>query len=163
MMQATKTSTRRLPASRTTPARTKAESLRQALLMLGPSLLRVEDFTLDLPLRQLEICLALAKGRLAMSEIARRLRISLSALTQIADRLERGGMVERVFNESDRRVRFLQLTAKAKMLMEAHQETQLSRMASCLELLSNTESTQLLASLQKLVSVATSDHHVEVP
>src|SRR5690349_21368914 len=132
-MPATRTKTEPLGIvpRRAPSARAKAASLRQALLMLGPSLFRVEDFTLDMPLRQLEICVALAERRLAMSEIARKLRISLSGLTQIADRLERAGMVERVFNEEDRRVRFLQLTSKAMKLMEAHQEAQLSRMAKC--------------------------------
>lgn len=139
------------------PSRKKAESLRLALLQLGPALLRVEDFTLDLPLRQLEVCVALAERRLTMSEIARRLGISLSALTQIADRLERAGMVERVFNELDRRVRFLQLTPKANGMMGAHKEAQLAKMADCLERLSEAESAQLLNSLQKLVGAATGE------
>jgi DNA-binding MarR family transcriptional regulator len=146
--------TRGTPHVRKTPARAKAESLRQALLKLGPTLLRVEDFTLDMPLRQLEVCLALSVSRMTMSEIGRSLGVSLSGLTQIADRLERAGMVERFSNEADRRVRFLQLTSKAQGLMEAHKESQLARIANCLEQFSAAESARLLDSLQKLVDIA---------
>ena len=49
-----------------------------------------------------------------MSSLGRELGVSLSAITQIADRLERAGLVTRVAKGGDRRVRRLELTRAAR-------------------------------------------------
>src|SRR5689334_11469103 len=49
----------------------------------------------ELPLRQFRVCLALYQEPRSMSQLGRELQFSLSAMTQIADRLERAGMVTR--------------------------------------------------------------------
>ena len=57
----------------------------------------------DLPLAQLRVCGILHGGPRPMSALSRDLSVSLSALTQIADRLERADLVQRVAEGSDRR------------------------------------------------------------
>jgi DNA-binding MarR family transcriptional regulator len=129
----------------------QARALRAALLALGKGLLSVDDSTLDLPLRQLRVCLTLCGGRESMSELSRELGVSLSAMTQVANRLERQGLVERVFDGSDRRVRFLQLTEQGEALMRSHEEAQLRRMERCLRQMGQEEAEQVLRALGALV------------
>ena len=70
----------------------------------------------NLPLAQLRLCGILSEGPRPMSVLSRELGVSLSALTQIADRLERTRLVKRVVEENDRRVRCLQLTARGEKM-----------------------------------------------
>ena len=58
----------------------QARALRAALLALGKGLLSVDDSTLDLPLRQLRVCLTLCGGRESMSELSRELGVSLEQI-----------------------------------------------------------------------------------
>ncbi len=48
-----------------------------------------DDPVAELPLAQLRLCNVLARGPRPMTEISREIGTSLSAVTQIADRLER--------------------------------------------------------------------------
>jgi DNA-binding MarR family transcriptional regulator len=129
----------------------QARALRAALLNLGKGLLSVDDSTLDLPLRQLRVCLTLCGGMESMSDLSRELGVSLSAMTQVANRLERQGLVERVFDGSDRRVRFLRLTERGEALMRSHEEAQLRRMERCLRQMGQQEAEHVLKSLGALV------------
>ncbi len=132
----------------------QATELRGILMALGRNLLSVDDLTLDLPIRQLRICLVLSAHSGSMSEISREVGISLSAMTQVADRLERAGLVERVFQGTDRRVRHLQLTERGRQLMRGHQETQLARMANLLERLTKSQAREALDALKVLVQAS---------
>src|SRR5579884_1477370 len=73
--------------------------------------------SLDLPLAQLRLCSVLQAGSRTLSAVSEELGISLSAVTQLADRLERAGMVERVPSVGDRRLKNLQLTARGEEIM----------------------------------------------
>ena len=55
-----------------------------------------DDLAVDLPLAQLRVCASLQDGPLPMSALSRELGVTLSAMTQIADRLERANLVSRV-------------------------------------------------------------------
>ena len=92
----------------------------------------------ELPVAQLRVCAILAgdDGPRAMSSLSRELGVSLSAMTQIADRLERAGLVRRVAEGSDRRVRCLQLTERGERIMRKREEVRLDRMAAAWEHLS---------------------------
>jgi DNA-binding MarR family transcriptional regulator len=114
----------------------KAVLLRSALFIYGRCLLSVDDATLELPLRQLKVCISLTGVERSMSEIGQELDLSPSALTQVAVRLERRGLVERETQTSDRRVRLLKLTARGRKLMRQHQEKQLQRIVKALSSLS---------------------------
>jgi len=58
--------------------------------------------------------------------------MSLSAMTQIADRLDLG-FVQRVRDEDDRRVRVLQLTPSAERVMHERHERHVQRFMALLE------------------------------
>jgi DNA-binding MarR family transcriptional regulator len=66
-----------------------------------------------LSLAQYEVLLRLseaADGRLRMVDISERLCVSKSGVTQLVDRLEEAGMVERQFQRSDRRLTYAKIT-----------------------------------------------------
>lgn len=70
-----------------------------------------DDPATELPVAQIRVCSILRDGPRTMSALSHDLGISLSAITQIADRLERAGLVERTSMPKDRRVKSLRLTA----------------------------------------------------
>jgi DNA-binding MarR family transcriptional regulator len=85
-----------------------------------------------LSVAQLRVCAVLAEGPVPMSTISRDLGMSLSAMTQIADRLQRAGYVRRVRDEDDRRVRVLQLTPRAEKAMRERRERHVERVMELL-------------------------------
>lgn len=85
-----------------------------------------------------------------MSDVAREIGLSRSAVTQVTDRLERRGLVERSFENEDRRVRKLRLTAKGARLLRSHEEKQLGRIGEALSRLSERELDQMLRGLEIL-------------
>jgi DNA-binding MarR family transcriptional regulator len=132
-----------------------AKEVHSALLGFGRKLLTVDDPTLDLPVRQLKVCLALLRQSCSMSEISREIGLSPSAVTQVSDRLVRRGLVERAFQDADRRVRKLKLTSKGLQLMRSHEAKQLRRIAAALGSLSERELDQMLTGLEILTRSCT--------
>ena len=104
----------------------------------------------DLPLAQLRLCGILGEGPRPMSALSRNLGVSLSALTQIANRLERARLVKRVAEENDRRVRSLQLTARGEKMMRKRSETRVLRTVEVLRRLSADERHAVRTSLEIL-------------
>ncbi len=125
-----------------------AELMRRLLRELTSG---VNDPAINLPLAQLRLCGVLLEGPRSMSAISRELGVSLSAVTQIADRLERARLVDRVAQADDRRVRCLQLTERGKRLMRIHDETRIERMAAVLGQMSGKGRADAIAGLQSLV------------
>ncbi len=109
----------------------------------------------DLPVAQLRICSILQGGPRSMSAISEELGISVSAITQIADRLERSGIVERVSERDDRRVRHLQLTRRGEEIMRSRREWRVRRAAKVLEKLSPEMRETVLHVLQILLDANT--------
>jgi DNA-binding MarR family transcriptional regulator len=91
------------------------------------------DPAAELPLAQLRVCRALSDGRQSISAISRALGVSLSAVTQIADRLERSDLVARVADGGDRRIRCLQLTARGEDLLRRHDDERIRRTMAMLK------------------------------
>ncbi len=110
----------------------------------------------DLPLAQLRLCGILSEGPRPMSALSRALGVSLSALTQIADRLERARLVKRVAEENDRRVRCLQLTARGEKMMRRRREVRVLRTVAVLERLSPPQREAVRTSLEVLVNACSS-------
>ena len=81
----------------------------------------------ELPLAQLRVCTILQAGPRTLSAIGEELRISVSATTQIADRLEKVGMVERVSGQDDRRTKKLQLSPHGRALMQSRRDERIQR------------------------------------
>jgi DNA-binding MarR family transcriptional regulator len=81
-----------------------------------------------LPLSSYEVLLYLADspgGRLRMSELADSVLLSRSGLTRLADRLERGGLINRVKCEDDARGYFAEITPRGRDLFNRARATHL--------------------------------------
>jgi len=89
-----------------------------------------------------------------MSDLSRELGVTLSAMTQIANRLERAGMVTRGFEDSDRRIRLLQLTPRAERMLRVRRENQIHRIALLLARMESADRDKTLAALDALRLVA---------
>ena len=99
-----------------------------------------------------------------MSSVGRELGVSLSAMTQNADRLERAGLVRRVADGHDRRVRSLELTPRGKKMMRLREETRMKRIIAVLEHLNPMQRQETDSSLRLLIdasaaSKAQDDNH----
>ena len=125
------------------------------LMSVVRDLLYVEDRTSDLPLRQLHVCATLYGGPLSMSQLSRKLGVSMSAMTQIADRLERAGMVARQASEPDRRVRCLILTPRGRRALQAREKVRLERLAAAFQTLDAASRRKLLAGLKLFQAACT--------
>jgi DNA-binding MarR family transcriptional regulator len=111
-----------------------------------------DDPAAELPLAQLRVCMMLVDGPQAMSALSRELRVSLSAMTQLADRLERSGMVKRVVEGSDRRVRQLQLTRHGERVLRCRHEARVQRVQAVLGNLSPQTRQEVSAALDTLLA-----------
>src|SRR3954470_22134365 len=94
--------------------RTSAQVLEELLPKLMRILYRPEDSDLlrDLPVAQLRLMRLLYPDAKSHSSVGEELGISVSAITQVANRLEILGLVERQENATDRRIKNLKLTEK---------------------------------------------------
>lgn len=113
-----------------------------------------DDPAAKLSVAQLRVCALLSEAPLPMSAISRELGMSLSAMTQIADRLERAGFVQRVRHEDDRRVRVLTLTARAQRIMRLRRERRVERVMGLLEPLPGEARESLSEALKVLDAVS---------
>lgn len=121
-----------------------------------PTLMRqfmagASDPSLELPLAQLRVCSILCGGARPMSALSRELGVSSSAMTQIADRLERARLVTRVPTGDDRRIRCLALTERGAKIMRLHEDTRVDRVSAVLEHLAPKAREDALATLQTLI------------
>lgn len=83
----------------------------------------LKDFDLEINGPQGRILFVLWKeGRLTMGEIGLRTSLANATLTSMVDRMVRKGIVERVYDETNRRHVFVSLTDKARGMMEAYGE-----------------------------------------
>jgi DNA-binding MarR family transcriptional regulator len=110
-----------------------------------------EDPAVELPLAQLRVCSVLYRGPRPMSPLSRELGVSLSAMTQIADRLEHAQLVNRIARGDDRRVRCLQLTERGEKMMRFHEEARVRRIATALEHLSPDARNGVTDALQTMI------------
>ena len=128
----------------------------EAVASLMPALMRrlsAQDHNLadQLPLAQLRVCSILRDGPLSMSVLSRELHVSLSAMTQIADRLEGARLVKRVAEENDRRVRCLQLTGRGEKMMYERQQARVQRAQAVLKNLPPAARGEVRAALETLL------------
>jgi DNA-binding MarR family transcriptional regulator len=105
-----------------------------------------------LPLAQLRVCGMLYDGPRPMSALGRELGVSLSAMTQIADRLERARMVKRISQGDDRRIRCLQLTPHGKKIMQHREADRVERVSAVLRHLPRKSRSDVLVTLERLTS-----------
>jgi len=138
----------------------QAAQLEQLLPGLARRLFTVEpDHPLaDLPIAQLRVCsLLLQHGARPMSQVGDELSISLSAVTQLADRLERAGLVTRIAESApgcDRRTKRLCLTPRGEMLMISRRALRLARTEAALRHLPAVSRRAVLDALETLLDAA---------
>jgi DNA-binding MarR family transcriptional regulator len=140
----------------------QTDAVHAALHTVVRNLLGVDDSMMDLPLRQLKVCLSLYRHSRSMSEIGRELKLSPSAVTQVSDRLERRGLIERVFQDEDRRVRKLRLTRKGQQLVRSRERKQLRRIAAALDTLTPNELGQVMTGLETLAQSSIPTENTEL-
>jgi DNA-binding MarR family transcriptional regulator len=107
----------------------------------------------DLPVAQLRICGILHSGPRTMSALSRELGISLSAVTQLADRLERSGLVERSVEKDDHRVKCLQLTEHGRQVVETRNKNRTQRIFDALSQMAPDERTIAVDGVRTLAKV----------
>src|SRR4051812_23686326 len=140
----------------------QTDAVHSALRTVVRNLLSVHDSMMDLPLRQLKVCLTLYGHSRSMSEIGRELSLSPSAVTQVSNRLERRGLIERVFQDEDRRVRKLRLTRKGQQLVRSREQKQLRQIATALDTLTANQLGQVLTGLEILAQCCTTVEKAEL-
>ena len=131
----------------------QARSITELLPAVMRGLFTVDgDPAAELPLSQLRVCrMLLSCGPRPMSALSRELGVSLSAITQIADRLERARLVTRVAEENDRRIRCLQLTPHGEQIMRQREDVRIHRVLTVLEHLTPEMRQKMQGSLETLL------------
>jgi DNA-binding MarR family transcriptional regulator len=112
------------------------------------------DPTMELPVAQLRVCNLLHDGPRTISALARELRITVSAVTQIADRLESADLVERLAGKKDRRTRNLRLTGRGAEVLRSRRQGQVRRALEVLSLLAPTDRAKALKALAALLAAS---------
>ena len=95
------------------------------------------------------------KGQDKPSEIARKLGVSMPAITHHMNSLEVKGYITRVSSKSDRRIVHITLSDKGKKALEALRKTKQKRMYALLEFLGEKDSKNLVEILEKLSNFTT--------
>lgn len=124
-------------------------------LMVGLTrdlLVLVRDPAAGLSVPQLRVFNLLSEGERTMSSLGRELEVSQSAMTQIADRLERAGLVRRVASGTDRRIRCLHLTPLGEELLQKRKNIRQAHMAVVLKQLSADQRRDVLRAMETLLS-----------
>ncbi|HLI53364.1 MAG TPA: MarR family transcriptional regulator [Acidimicrobiales bacterium] len=107
-------------------------------------------------LHQLEVLHGLAGGDVTMSKLARRLDISESAATDLADRLVRQGLVERRAGLRDRRVVVLALSEEGRRIIGRIERQRRKMAESILGALSDAQLGELLGLIEVMVAGSSS-------
>jgi DNA-binding MarR family transcriptional regulator len=119
------------------------------------STLDTDDPAMEIPGAQMRVCGMLRDGPRTMSALCDELGISHSAITQIADRLERAAMVERVPEEDDHRCKSLRLTPRAVEVVNARMERRVAGAMEVLRSLPKHERDAAVAALGVLLEAGT--------
>lgn len=136
--------------------REHSEAIVEALTKLMQRLFSVttDNLAMELPVAQLRVCSLLWDGPRTMSSLAEALNISHSAITQIADRLERTELVERAIEEDDRRCKKLALTPKGIEVLEQRLEHRIQRVMNAMASLNSHQRDAVVASLNVMLDAS---------
>ena len=95
--------------------------------------LETGDPVIELPVAQMRVCLVLLDKSRTMSCLSKELGISLSAVTQLADRLEKAELVERYVDDDDLRVKRMRLSVRGEEIMRTRRQRRVERLRKVLE------------------------------
>ncbi len=118
---------------------------------------RYKISSLDMEIIQLVV----SQGPQKMKEIGGHFQVKLSTLTSIIDKIEEQKLVKRVNSKDDRRVVFLDVTRKGKLLYEQYHHYLGMMAQSMTEKMTEGEFSGFLAGLRKVVMAATPDQSFE--
>jgi DNA-binding MarR family transcriptional regulator len=110
----------------------------------------INDPIIELPLAQMRVCSALFEKPRTMSCLSKELGVSLSAITQLADRLEKADLVERYTEPGDLRVKKLQLSRNGEGIMRARRNRRAERLIKVLENIPHKDRDMIAKAFQKL-------------
>ena len=94
------------------------------------------------------------RGGCGVSDIAQQLAVTNAAASQMVDRLEHQGLVDRVAHEADRRVRMVQLTVKGHSLVEEGIDVRLRWISDLTRMLSPDQQETIVTALAALTNAA---------
>jgi DNA-binding MarR family transcriptional regulator len=121
-------------------------------LMQRMSVVHAEDFVaIGISMPQAKaLYLVVSAGAIHMSDLAARLRVTLSTVSGLVDRLVEGGLASRHDDPADRRQVVVTPTPAGARLIERFRELNERDLLSLLELLSDEELTTVAAALEAL-------------
>lgn len=106
----------------------------------------------ELSLGQMRIVRILFTGRHTVSSLSEELGMSISAATQMIGRLEGLGLIEKVDDLQDRRVRNLNLTPHGLNLMNRRRDRRVERVRQVLSKMTQSQQQQIIDALETLVA-----------
>jgi len=108
----------------------------------------------DITSPQFEALLVLREhGQLTMGELCAKMYLACSTATDLIDRMERNGLIERVRDTADRRVIRLRVLPKGSELIERVLEARQNYLANAMTGLGANDKARLVRALQQLCSV----------
>ncbi|MFV9511104.1 MarR family winged helix-turn-helix transcriptional regulator [Tepidibacillus sp. LV47] len=90
------------------------------------------------------------EGDMTIGELSNKMYLAFSTTTDLVDRMEKNGLVERIRDQKDRRVVRIHLLNKGKEIINEVLETRRAYLAHILESMSQEEVNQMAISLQQL-------------
>lgn len=88
-----------------------------------------------------------------LSDISKKLRVTLPAVTYKVNMLETSGLIERKFSTEDKRVTFVHLTPSGKALLEKTKDTYYRHLINIMEALGEEETQAFMSALQKIADL----------
>ena len=141
----------------------RAIELESLLPRLTRALFRVEvdDEWVELPVGQIRVMRLLFTAPSTPSELGATLGLSVSAITQVVNRLEALGYVARTEDQGDRRVRHLRLTDAGRSLMEKRQRARVRQAQLALSALPPERQQAIVDILDELIQACQSASEFE--
>lgn len=113
------------------------------------------DPVIELPVAQMRVCFVLLEKPRTMGCLSRELGISLSAVTQLANRLEKANLVERHVEPGDLRVKLMRLSPRGEEIMRTRRERRIERLVKMLECIPAHDRDLTIQVFQKLFDAST--------
>jgi DNA-binding MarR family transcriptional regulator len=140
----------------------RAANLEDLLPKILRSLTEIStDPLADISLSQLRVLRIISECGGTPTAISQDLGLTVSAVTQIANRLERRGLIARSDDPVDRRIKHLALSDSGRELMKRRREMRTRRAAAILCRLPEGRQDELLRSLNELLWASNADTEVE--
>jgi DNA-binding MarR family transcriptional regulator len=117
-----------------------------------------EEPLADLPVAQLRVMRILFAGKCTPSSLSESLNLTMSAVTQLCNRLEALGLVARTEDATDRRIRWLSLSETGHEKMAARQQRRVQRAHEVLSSIPADLRVSLVTALEELLIVSRESH-----